>query len=73
MGAGGRLENTGDDSGTTSRADGCGHEGALEEDAIGCELIDGGSVVLVDGIGVAAHVRREVFDKDPEDIRAFFF
>lgn len=73
VGSGGGLHDSGDDGGAAGRADGGRHEGAFKKDAIGRELVDGGSVVLVDGVVVAAHVGREILDKNPEDVGAFCF
>jgi len=70
MGAGGGLVNAGDHGGAAGGADGSGDEGAFEEDAIGCELIDDGGEAFVDGVIVAAHVGGEVFGEDPEDVGA---
>lgn len=72
MGAGGGLIDSGDDGGAAGRANRGGHEGSFEEDAIGRKLVDGGGVVLVDGVVIAPHVGREILDEDPEDVGALF-
>ena len=72
VGASGGLVDAGDHGGAGCGANGGGHEGAFEEDALGGEFVDGGGVALVDRVVVAAHVGGEVFREDPEDVGAAF-